>query len=131
MLDDSYNASPESVIAALNLLEEMEAGRRVAVLGDMLELGEKEEAAHRLVGKRAAEVVKMLITIGPLASVIAEEAQAYGLAATEVVQLPDRESATTYLRDNLQPGDVVLVKGSHGLRLDRMVSSLEQSSQGH
>lgn len=130
LLDDSYNASPESVIAALNLLEEMEAGRRVAVLGDMLELGEKEEAAHRLVGKRAAEVVKLLVTIGPLARIMAEEAQAYGLTANQVVQLDDRESATAYLRGHLQQGDVVLVKGSHGLRLDRMVSSLEQSGQG-
>jgi len=130
LLDDSYNASPESVIAALNLLEELEAGRRVAVLGDMLELGEKEEIAHRLVGKRAAEVVQMLVTIGPLAQIIAEEALGYGLAAQNVVQLPDRETATAYLRDMLQKGDVVLVKGSHGLRLDRMVSNLEQSAQG-
>jgi UDP-N-acetylmuramoyl-tripeptide--D-alanyl-D-alanine ligase len=130
LLDDSYNASPESVIAALNLLEELDAGRRVAVLGDMLELGEKEEIAHRLVGKRAAEVVKFLVTIGPLAKIIAEEAQEYGLPAESVVQLPDRETATAYLRQHLHQGDVVLVKGSHGLRLDRMVSNLEQSSQG-
>lgn len=130
ILDDSYNASPESVIAALNLLEEMEAGRRVAVLGDMLELGEKEEAGHRLVGKRAADVVDHLVTIGSRAEIIAEEALACGLAAKEMVKLADRDSATSYLKQSLKQGDVVLVKGSHGMRLDRLVSALEQTSPG-
>jgi UDP-N-acetylmuramoyl-tripeptide--D-alanyl-D-alanine ligase len=130
LLDDSYNASPESVIADLNLLEEMEGQRRVAVLGDMLELGDQEEVAHRLVGKRAADVVQLLITIGPRAEMIADEARQCGLSAKRIVILPDKESATAYLRENLGEGDVVLVKGSHGLRLDRMVSALEQSSRG-
>jgi UDP-N-acetylmuramoyl-tripeptide--D-alanyl-D-alanine ligase len=128
ILDDSYNASPESVIAALNLLEEMEARQRVAVLGDMLELGDTEDAGHRLVGRRVAEVADRLITIGTRAQVIADEAMKYGMKARSVEMLPDREAATVYLKQNLRPGDVVLVKGSHGLRLDRMVSALEQSS---
>lgn len=125
ILDDSYNASPESVIAALNLLSEMEARRRVAVLGDMLELGEQEEAGHRMVGTRAAEVAGLLITIGQRARIIADEAFLSGLSAKRIVRLPDREAAQQYLKENLREGDVVLVKGSHGLRLDRMVSALE------
>ena len=125
ILDDTYNASPESVIAALNLLSEMEARRRVAVLGDMLELGEQEEAAHRIVGKRAAEVAGLLITIGQRAKIIADEAFLSGLSAKRIVRLPDREAAQQYLQENLREGDIVLVKGSRGLRLDRMVSALE------
>lgn len=130
ILDDSYNASPESVIAALNLLEELEAKRRVAVLGDMLELGEKEEEAHRLVGKRVADTVNFLVTIGKRAAVIADEALACGMKAKNIEMLPDRDAATAYLKQNLKQGDVVLVKGSHGMRLDRMVSELEQTGQG-
>ncbi len=130
ILDDSYNASPESVIAALNLLEELEAKRRVAVLGDMLELGDHEEEAHRLVGKRVADVVNFLVTIGKRAEVIADEALACGMKAKNIEMLPDRDAATAYLRQSLKPGDVVLVKGSHGMRLDRMVSELEQTGQG-
>jgi len=130
ILDDSYNASPESVIAALNLLEEMEAKRRVAVLGDMLELGEREEEGHRLVGRRAADRVDLLITIGALAETIAAEAMASGLSARRIVKVADRDSALAYLKENLRGGDVVLVKGSHGMRLDRLVGALEQTSPG-
>src|SRR5574341_1363585 len=119
ILDDSYNASPESMIAALNLLDEMEAKRRVAVLGDMLELGDLEAEGHRLVGRRAADVADHLVTIGRRAEIIADEARASGLAPTEIVKLADRESATAYLRQDLREGDVGLVKGSHGMRLDR------------
>jgi UDP-N-acetylmuramoyl-tripeptide--D-alanyl-D-alanine ligase len=130
ILDDSYNASPESVIAALNLLEELDAKRRVAVLGDMLELGDTEEEGHRLVGKRVANAAQLLVTIGKRAEMIADEAIASGMRAEVIEMLPDRDTATAYLRQNLQEGDVVLVKGSHGMRLDRMVGMLEQSSQG-
>ncbi len=125
ILDDSYNASPESMIAALNLLQEMDARRRVAVLGDMLELGEYETVGHRLVGKRAADVADELVTIGKRAEVIAAEAESAGLSARHIVRLGDPDEAQTYLQQNLREGDVVLVKGSHGMRLDRMVSALE------
>ena len=97
------------------------------VLGDMLELGEYEETGHRMVGKQAADVVDKLITIGKRAEIIAEEAQLCGLSAKYIIRMSDRESAQTYLRENLSEGDVVLVKGSHGMRLDRMVSALEIS----
>ena len=73
LIDDTYNASPPSSIAALNLLADMD-GRRIAVLGDMLELGDYEETGHRLVGRRAADVADYLITIGERARWIADEA---------------------------------------------------------
>jgi UDP-N-acetylmuramoyl-tripeptide--D-alanyl-D-alanine ligase len=123
ILDDTYNASPESVIAALNLLHELD-GRRVAVLGDMLELGAYEEAGHRLVGRRAREVAHLLVTVGPRARLIADEARGSGLRPEAVVELPDHAAALDYLRGQIRAGDVVLIKGSRGVRLDRIVPGL-------
>jgi UDP-N-acetylmuramoyl-tripeptide--D-alanyl-D-alanine ligase len=124
LLDDTYSASPESVIAALNLLQELE-GRRVAVLGDMLELGSYEEVGHRLVGRRAREVADLLVTVGPRARVIAEEAREAGLPDAAVVELEDSAAAITFLRQTIRRGDVVLLKGSQGVKLDRVVPALE------
>jgi UDP-N-acetylmuramoyl-tripeptide--D-alanyl-D-alanine ligase len=124
ILDDTYNASPESVVAALNLLADLE-GRRVAVLGDMLELGSYEELGHRLVGRRAGDVADLLITVGPRARVIAHEAREAGLAPEAVVELEDSGQALRLLRQVIQPGDVVLLKGSRAVRLDTIVPALE------
>jgi UDP-N-acetylmuramoyl-tripeptide--D-alanyl-D-alanine ligase len=124
ILDDTYNASPESVVAALNLLADLE-GRRVAVLGDMLELGSHEEMGHRLVGRRAADVADVLITVGPRARMIAAEARDAGLAPEAVVELDDSSQALERLREVIQPGDVILLKGSRGVRLDVIVPALE------
>ncbi len=124
ILDDTYNASPESVVAALNLLHELE-GRRVAVLGDMLELGSYEEVGHRLVGRRAREVADLLVTVGPRARLIAEEARQAGLPAAAVIELDDSQAAIDFLRQNIRRGDVVLLKGSQGVKLDRVVPALE------
>jgi UDP-N-acetylmuramoyl-tripeptide--D-alanyl-D-alanine ligase len=124
ILDDTYNASPESVVAALNLLADLE-GRRVAVLGDMLELGSHEEMGHRLVGRRAADVADLLITVGPRARMIAAEARDAGLAPEAVVELDDSSQALERLREVIQPGDVILLKGSRGVRLDVIVPALE------
>src|SRR5574341_113715 len=123
ILDDTYNASPESVLAALTLLHELE-GRHVAVLGDMLELGAYEEEGHRLVGRRAREVVDLLVTVGPRARLISDEARRYGLPAGLAVELENSDEALAYLRGEIRAGDVVLVKGSRGVRLDRIVPNL-------
>jgi UDP-N-acetylmuramoyl-tripeptide--D-alanyl-D-alanine ligase len=124
LLDDTYNASPESTLAALNLLEEME-GRKVAVLGGMLELGPYEARGHAMVGVRAAEVADLLITVGDLAHLIAVSALEAGMNPERVTRLPDDQAAIRLLQGLLRPGDVVLVKGSRGFRLDRIVAALE------
>jgi UDP-N-acetylmuramoyl-tripeptide--D-alanyl-D-alanine ligase len=124
ILDDSYNASPESTLAALNLLEELE-GRRIAVLGDMLELGPYEKQGHRMVGARAAKVVDYLVTVGQLGKLIADAAIEAGLPEHKVTSVEDVPAAIDLLRKMLIQGDVALVKGSHGLRMDRIVSALE------
>ncbi|MGA2111317.1 MAG: UDP-N-acetylmuramoyl-tripeptide--D-alanyl-D-alanine ligase [Anaerolineales bacterium] len=124
IVDDTYNASPDSMIAALNLLAEL-GGRPMAVLGDMLELGGFEEQGHRMVGARAAEVIDELVTIGEKARWIAEEAHLQGLSSAKISAYATAEEALPYLKDRIRAGDVVLVKGSHALRLDRIVGSLE------
>jgi UDP-N-acetylmuramoyl-tripeptide--D-alanyl-D-alanine ligase len=125
LLDDTYNAAPSSTIAALNLLEDLE-GRRLAVLGDMLELGEYEERGHRMVGARAAQVAQELITVGKRARWIAEEARSAGLDPASIKELEDSDAAIAFLRDRIGEGDVVLVKGSRGMRMDHIVTTLER-----
>jgi UDP-N-acetylmuramoyl-tripeptide--D-alanyl-D-alanine ligase len=127
ILDDTYNASPESMLAALNLLNDLE-GRKVAVLGDMLELGQYERRGHEMVGIRAAEVVDELVTLGERGRIIAEAALEAGLSGGKITVLDQVDQAIEYLHPNLKPGDVVLVKGSNLMRMDRIVSALEYQS---
>jgi UDP-N-acetylmuramoyl-tripeptide--D-alanyl-D-alanine ligase len=124
ILDDTYNASPESMLAALNLLDELD-GRKVAVLGDMLELGQYEWRGHEMVGIRTSEVVNELVTIGERGRMIAAAACRAGLPARFITELESVEDAIDFLRPRLRAEDVVLVKGSHGMRMDRIVSALE------
>ena len=124
ILDDTYNATPESTIAALDLLNELK-GQKIAVLGDMLELGQYEETGHLQVGRKAAEVVDHLIAVGERSQSIAESAKASGLPGTAVTWVKNAEQAVDLLKYNLKDGDVVLIKGSHGLRMDLITSKLE------
>lgn len=124
ILDDTYNAAPASMLAALNLLEELE-GRRIAVLGDMLELGEYEERGHRIVGARVAEVAQRLVTVGARARWIGEEALRAGLPKAGLTTVENSEQAVELLREQIGEGDVVLVKGSRGVQMDVIVSRLE------
>jgi len=126
LLDDSYNASPVSALAALQVLGEMR-GRRVAVLGDMLELGDYEEEGHRVVGRRCAEVTDVLVTVGACARTIAEEAQRAGLDAGAVWSVSDADEALALLGGLLGEGDVVLVKGSRSVGLEKVVAALEEA----
>lgn len=124
ILDDTYNASPASTIAALNLLDDLNGARKIAILGDMLELGSFEEEGHRKVGCRAADVVDLLIVIGPRARFIAEEAQACGLEAASVLVMENNRAAIVYLEKILGAEDIVLIKGSNAQRLAEIISAL-------
>jgi UDP-N-acetylmuramoyl-tripeptide--D-alanyl-D-alanine ligase len=115
------------MLAALNLLNDLE-GRKVAVLGDMLELGQYERRGHEMVGIRAAEVVDELVTLGERGRIIAEAALEAGLSGGKITVLDQVDQAIEYLHPNLKPGDVVLVKGSNLMRMDRIVSALEYQS---
>ncbi len=123
LLDDSYNAAPSSMLAALDLLATL-PGRRVAVLGEMLELGDLSDAGHREVGVAAGRTVDELVTVGAGASRIADAAVAAGLPAGRVHRPQDRAAAATVLRDVVRDGDVVLVKASRGAALDLLVADL-------
>jgi UDP-N-acetylmuramoyl-tripeptide--D-alanyl-D-alanine ligase len=123
LLDDTYNSSPESAIAALDLVDELE-GRKIAVLGDMLELGAQEIEGHRRVARRAVDVVSMLVTVGERGRLISEQACRLGMPAGQVMHVGDNEAAVTYLRRTLQAGDKVLVKGSRGMAMEQIVQAL-------
>jgi UDP-N-acetylmuramoyl-tripeptide--D-alanyl-D-alanine ligase len=127
ILDDTYNASPQSMLAALNLLSDL-VGRKVAVLGDMLELGQYEKRGHEMVGIRAAQVVDELVTLGERGKLIAEAALAAGLPAGNITSFDQVEQVIEYLQPELKPEDVVLVKGSNLMGMDRIVSALEYQS---
>jgi len=127
ILDDTYNASPTSTIAALNLVEELD-GRKIAVLGDMLELGAYEEEGHRKVGRRVLDVAAVLITVGERGRLIAEAALAWGMEAEKVIIAEDNDSAITCLREIVAPGDIILVKGSRGMKMEEIVAALAISN---
>lgn len=126
VINDAYNANPDSTCAALQALEEVAAGRRaVAVLGDMLELGEGAAEGHRRVGAAAARHgVALLVTVGELSRHTAEGARGTGLPAGSVVACGDKEQALQVLHRELRPGDVVLVKGSRGMHMEEIVDDL-------
>jgi UDP-N-acetylmuramoyl-tripeptide--D-alanyl-D-alanine ligase len=125
LLDDTYNAAPTSVLAALNLLSELE-GRKIAVLGDMFELGEYDERGHRMVGARAVDIVDLLITVGERATWIADEALNAGLSSNKIIQLDTNDQAIESLMELIGKGDVVLIKGSRGMQMDKIVSAFEE-----
>ena len=127
LLDDTYNASPESMLAAINLLDELD-GRKIAVLGDMLELGPYEKQGHEMVGMRAARVCDVLLTLGPRAHVIAEAARRAGMNKTNIHEFEETQPIVHWLEKHLASDDVALIKGSHGLRMDRIVAALEGRS---
>jgi UDP-N-acetylmuramoyl-tripeptide--D-alanyl-D-alanine ligase len=126
LVDDSYNASPVSVSAALAFLAEtpVGGGRRLAVLGDMLELGPDERALHERIGAEAAIVLDGLVAVGERGRWIAEAARAAGLAS--VATAADAAEARELVDQVLAPraGDVLLVKGSRGIALDGLVAAL-------
>jgi UDP-N-acetylmuramoyl-tripeptide--D-alanyl-D-alanine ligase len=133
IIDDTYNASPVSVGAALDFLAEsgLAPGRhRYAVLGDMLELGPDEERLHRTIGNKAAGVADALVAVGERGRWIGEAASAAGLARVTMVR--DADEALAAVQRDLAPGvgDLVLIKGSRGIELDRLVSALGGEPRG-
>ena len=123
-LDDTYNANPASVVAALCTLRDVAAqGRRIAVLGDMLELGEAEASLHAEVGEAAARLgVEVLVAVGLRSRHTAEAAQKGGVSTVVVAE--DAEEAARLLPELVRAGDTVLVKGSRGMRMERALAAI-------
>lgn len=136
LIDDRYNASPPSMLAALELLRQG-PGKKIGVLGDMLELGPLEKSAHEEVGARAAQVVEWLVTRGERARWIADEARKHGLPADRVVSVDSNQSAAQEVLTILQDSDPrtmqeptttpewsILLKGSRGMKMEEIVERL-------
>ncbi len=128
LLDDTYNASPSSSLAALNLLAELN-GRKIAVLGDMLELGEMELQGHKVVGGRAAQVVDVLVAVGAKGRWIGEEAREAGLSRKQVFLAERNAQAIETLRQVMRAGDVILIKGSRGAKMEEIVAALTRPGE--
>ncbi|TVR75102.1 MAG: UDP-N-acetylmuramoyl-tripeptide--D-alanyl-D-alanine ligase [Sphaerobacteraceae bacterium] len=129
IIDDTYNANPTSCLAALNLLAELDANRKVAIFGDILELGEFEDEGHRIVGRRSASVVQQLISVGDKARIITDAAIDSGMSQDQVIAFESKDTAIEQLPSLIQPGDFVLVKGSRGVKMEDVVSALRDGSR--
>jgi UDP-N-acetylmuramoyl-tripeptide--D-alanyl-D-alanine ligase len=129
ILDDTYNASPVSCIAALDLLDDLQ-GRKIAVLGDMYELGSYEEEGHKLVGRYARGVADLLITVGHLGGIIGRAALRSGMPSEAVLMVETNAQAVATIEVVLLDGpgcDQVLVKGSRGMGMEEIVAALTQT----
>ncbi|MBE5036836.1 UDP-N-acetylmuramoyl-tripeptide--D-alanyl-D-alanine ligase [Subdoligranulum sp. DSM 109015] len=119
IIEDCYNASPDSMRAALGVLESQEADRHIALLGDMLELGSVSEEAHRQVGEWAAEAgVDLLIAYGPRSAAMAQAAAGKGVTT---LHCETEQEVVGYVRQNVHAGDALLAKASHAMKLDQVL----------
>jgi len=128
LVDDCYNANPASMKAALRTLRQLAgAGRAVAALGDMLELGPTEGDLHRELGRDAASAgLAALAAFGPRARLALDAALAAGMNPSDAFHTEDPQALAAFVRERLRPGDVLLVKGSRGMKLERLVEALRQ-----
>ena len=125
IINDAYNASPDSMKAALDILGRYEK-RRVAILGDMFEMGEHSEYGHRLVGESSINNVDILITIGDMSKFIGYEAKKLGLDNNNIHHFENKELAIESLNNLINKDDVVLVKASRGMKLEQIVEYLSK-----
>ncbi len=123
LIDDTYNASPRAMSTALETLKNIKAKRKVAVLGDMLELGKYTMEAHREIGKLAAQSTDLLVTVGIRAKFIAEAAAAK-MPKRAILSFESVAEAGAWLAEHIKSGDLILVKGSQGVRMEKIVKEL-------
>lgn len=124
IIDDTYNASPLAMNEALATLESLKAKRKIAVLGDMLELGKYTLQAHEEIGRVSADVVDVLFTVGLRGKIIAEAAEKAGLSRKRIFCFVNIYEAGMQLQQKIQNGDLVLIKGSQGVRMERIVKEV-------
>ncbi|HLE68666.1 MAG TPA: cyanophycin synthetase, partial [Vicinamibacteria bacterium] len=131
LVDETYNSSPRALRFALEALSEEEAVRRVAVMGDMLELGERGVELHREVGRFAAGFpIDLLVGVGALAAHILEGALEAGAAPSKLRPVSTAEEAGRLLLEELREGDVVLLKASRGIGLERAIEVVRRGVTG-
>ncbi|MEE9614323.1 MAG: UDP-N-acetylmuramoyl-tripeptide--D-alanyl-D-alanine ligase, partial [Thermodesulfobacteriota bacterium] len=131
VFDDTYNANPESVTAALKTLSSVGTGLKVAVLGDMLELGKVSSEAHHEIGQLSAELgLDVLLCVGEWAAAISEGARDGGMEKENIHCFDDNRGALEMLRSSLGKGDTVLIKGSRAVRMEELVEGLKEERLG-
>jgi len=124
IIDDSYNASLIAMRSALETLAALPAKRKVAVLGDMLEIGKYTPEAHEAVGRVVAKSADVLFTVGPRAKFIAEAARSAGMKRAAIFSFDTADEARKPLKDFIKKGDLILVKGSHSMELNKIVEEI-------
>lgn len=125
IIDDTYNSSPFACEAALKTLNEVKlSGRKIAILGDMLELGKHTKEAHENIGKIAKDNAEILIVVGPRAKDIKNGALGAGMKKEKILEFLDSREAGEYMKNYIKKGDLILVKGSQGMRMERAVELL-------
>ena len=132
ILDDSYNASPIAMHVALDTLAEITVhgeGRKIAVFGDMLELGKHSADGHKKVGAQAAEMCDVLVTVGIRTQFIREEAHKKGMKKKQMFHFDTSEKAGEFLKDFIEPNDIVLIKGSQSIRMEKTVKRILRNSE--
>ena len=129
IIDDTYNASPLSTESSLEILNELglkslNQARKIAVLGDMMELGVKTESGHRTVGKKAAEIADLIFTVGSRARFIADEAKQNGFSKDKIFEFSKAEDAGLPLQQEMQKADIILIKGSRSMRMEKIIKEI-------
>ncbi len=124
IIKDFYNAAPDSIRASLKVLKSVEGKRRVAILGDVLEMGEFAEPEHRKLGKTALECADLLITAGENARFIGEGAKELGME--KVVSFPDTDTCASEVKKYIKPGDCVLIKASRGMKFEKIYDKVKE-----
>jgi UDP-N-acetylmuramoyl-tripeptide--D-alanyl-D-alanine ligase len=124
IIDDTYNASPLSMEEALNTLKNIKAKRKIAVLGDMLELGVYSLKAHEEIGKIAASICNLIITIGERGKIIGEAAIKSGFNKKNIYHFQKIEEVANFLKENIKKDDLILLKASQGVRLEKVVKEI-------
>lgn len=126
LYDDTYNSNPYALSAALKLLEQADVdGRRIAVIGDMLELGERELEYHRESGRNIPKSIDVVVGVGPRSNALLEGAKEAGFPDDRLHHFDDAKSAADFLQRFIKDGDLVLIKASRGIGLDKIVTQLE------
>jgi UDP-N-acetylmuramoyl-tripeptide--D-alanyl-D-alanine ligase len=121
IIDDTYNASPTSTISALQTLKEIKSTRKIAVLGDMLELGEETEKGHRAVGRAAADAgCSIFIAVGDRMRYATDELLKSGFSGENIFKFDSPMEAAKKIAELVQAGDTILVKGSQGIRMEKV-----------
>ena len=124
IIDDSYNSSPLASHAALDTFHELEAKRKIVVFGDMLEIGKYTIEAHKAIGQKVSKIANYLFAVGPRSKFVSQEVIELGMLKENVFNFSTSKEAIQTLKDLIEEGDLILVKGSQGMRMERIVEEI-------